>query len=133
MYARMNRCYNERCFKTNYVRCSIPHFYLHFKCPSLHLSGAAFFLSSVKRYIWRDVGGPFGQWRLMLISHSSYKVSTQCLLPEVWNFEGKEITWKTRCKWKGNTKIFFRERRVIREMTKVFRVFTRFVRFFVQT
>jgi hypothetical protein len=130
MYARMNRCYNERDSKTNYVRCSIHHFYFNFKSPSLHLSEAAFFLSSVKRYIWRDVSGPFGQWRLMPISHSSNKVSTQCPLPEVWNSEEKEITWKTRPKWKGNTKIIFKERRVI-ELMIVFRVFTHFVRCFI--
>ena len=29
MYARTNRCYNERVSRTNYVRSSIPHYILH--------------------------------------------------------------------------------------------------------
>jgi hypothetical protein len=35
--------------------------YFHFKCPSLHLSEAGVFLSSIRLYIYLDVDDPFGQ------------------------------------------------------------------------
>ena len=38
--------------------------YFHFKCPSLHLSGTAFSLLSMKRCIYREVSSPFGRRRL---------------------------------------------------------------------
>ena len=38
--------------------------YVHFKCPSLHLSGKAFSLSSIKLYVYRVVTDPFGQNKL---------------------------------------------------------------------
>jgi len=50
---------------------------VYLKCPSLHLSGTAVFLSSVKRCIYRGMGGPFGQYRIRTAyNHSARLLNT---------------------------------------------------------
>jgi len=52
--------------------------YFHFKCPTLQLSGTAFSLFSIKRYIYRKVSCPFGRRRLN--PPKKKLLITQCVL-----------------------------------------------------
>ena len=69
MYARTNRCYNERGSRTNYVRSTIPQCILLVPCYAVLFLGNVFQMSQIVLFLC-SILSVFKQKRLFFISES---------------------------------------------------------------